>query len=291
MNTLLEDASFQKTELFKEFKGKPLGFIDVGARGGLHTLVEPLAGITAVLGFEPDEAECERMRREVEKTSLWAKFELSASALAGQKGERKLHLFAHGVNDSLLSANKQFVERYNVKSLESKGEIKIQAESMDELLFEKYAKEDFWGELIKLDAQGADLEILKGMPRTLRERSVALLVEVEFCRIYENQPMFSEVELFLREQGFTFYGFEKMSFRSRQRGLSQTERLIWGDAVFFKDPFDGGGVNLSDRHKKALFCSAMLLKFYDFALELVDKLWEGEEKQLLEEFVRSIAKQ
>ena len=31
----------------------PLGFVDVGARGGVHPLVEPLARRTAVLGFEP----------------------------------------------------------------------------------------------------------------------------------------------------------------------------------------------------------------------------------------------
>ena len=52
---------FAAIGLVEEFSQRPLSFIDIGARNGVHEVVEPLARLTAVLGFEPDPDECRRL--------------------------------------------------------------------------------------------------------------------------------------------------------------------------------------------------------------------------------------
>ena len=63
-----------------------------------------------------------------------------------------------------------------------------------------------------------------------------LKVEVEFTKIYENQPLFSDVDLCLRNQGFTFFDFGKLNRDYRRRGplISQPHsgQLIWTDAFY-----------------------------------------------------------
>jgi Methyltransferase FkbM domain len=59
-------------------------------------------------------------------------------------------------------------------------------------------------DFIKLDTQGSELEILQGGVRALAGvRCVE--VEVEFNPIYRGQPLFYEVDAFMRGQGFVLW--------------------------------------------------------------------------------------
>lgn len=59
---------------------------------------------------------------------------------------------------------------------------------------------------MKLDVQGSELSVLQHARRVLQDVT-ALQVEVEFIRLYENQPLFAYVDMFLRDQGFVFHTF------------------------------------------------------------------------------------
>ncbi|CAK0749065.1 hypothetical protein CCP3SC5AM1_150003 [Gammaproteobacteria bacterium] len=120
--------------------------------------------------------------------------------------------------------------------------------------------------------QGSELDLLMAAPRTLQERTVAIISEVSFVEIYENQPRFSDLEQFLRKAGFSFYGFMETQGWSQKYidkcKIIGRERLCFGDAVFFKDPKDTV-TNLSGiRQYAMLYLCALLLGYYDFAVEL-----------------------
>ena len=93
---------------------------------------------------------------------------------------------------------------------------------------------------LKIDVQGAELEIFRnGVDRL--EECLVIHTEVEFLPMYEGQPLFSEVELFLRNLGFLFHRFAPLVSRTVQpllvnndkyKGLSQ---VFWADAIFIKD--------------------------------------------------------
>jgi len=62
VNRLLDDPLFACCAPAATLRAKPPGFVDVGPRGGIRTMVEPLSGLTTVLGFEADVDECACMR-------------------------------------------------------------------------------------------------------------------------------------------------------------------------------------------------------------------------------------
>jgi FkbM family methyltransferase len=295
LNDLVTHPCFQKLLPAQSFKEQALGFIDVGARGGAHELVEPLAAMTAVLGFEPDEDEYQRMLQDQAIVKNWADFALEPIALADKAADATLYLLSAPTNHSLRRPNTGFTHRYNMVKWEEVGTWPLKTELLDTLLFGKRAKETYWGEFIKLDTQGTEYEILQGAERMLKERTVALVTEVAFSELYKGQKLFSEVEIFLRNLGFTFYGFHTIHSRSlkqldkqKQMGI---ERAMYADAVFFKDPLPGSVYNqpLSLRQNYVLFTCALLLQYYDFALELAAKTWAADSLEQLQYVKQLIA--
>ncbi len=95
-------------------------------------------------------------------------------------------------------------------------------------------------DLLKLDIQGAELMVLRHAEARLRD-TVVIQAEVEFLPLYKGQPLFSEMELFLRAHGFMLHRFFPTVSRAVQpmmvdddpyAGLGQ---LVWADAVFIRD--------------------------------------------------------
>ncbi len=93
---------------------------------------------------------------------------------------------------------------------------------------------------LKIDIQGAELGVFQNGTERLKD-CLAIHTEVEFLPMYKGQPLFSEVEMFLRQQGFMIHTFSNVQIRAVQpmivggdpkRGLDQ---LFWADAIFIRD--------------------------------------------------------
>lgn len=128
-------------------------------------------------------------------------------------------------------------------------------------------------DLLKLDIQGAELMVLRHAEARLRD-AVVIQAEVEFLPLYRGQPLFSEVEIFLRGRGFVLHRFFPTVSRAVQpmvvngdpyAGLGQ---LVWADAVFIRDLARTGA--LADRQSLAM--AAILhdcYSAYDIAFRLL----------------------
>jgi FkbM family methyltransferase len=256
--------------------GSPIGFVDVGARGGVHPLVEAMGAAIAVLGFEADPAERDRLRGEATLAHRYARLDIEAAALSDSQGAAVLHHVSAATNSSLRAPNPRFVARYDMAKWREVGQSTIETTTLDEVLFSRRLGEPYWGEAIKIDTQGTEFEILQGARRTLRERALFLCVEVSFCELYSGQKLFADIELLLRATGFSFYGFDRVFNRSRKaldkRSHWGRERMIQADAYFFKDPFDRDAGAFSDRALIILAVFALSTGYHDFALELLDRL-------------------
>lgn len=287
MDDLLEDADFAASELCTSLRAAPLGFVDVGARDGVHELVWPLAGATAVLGFEPDPEECARLNAATASGSPWAACAFEPVALVAEEGIGVLHVLTAPTNSSLRPPNPALTARYEMVKWRPVARRPVPTTTLDAVLFGRRANEAHWGEMLKLDTQGTEYEILAGARRTLAERTVVVVTEVSFCELYQGQRLFSEVELLLRATGFSFYGFTTMHHRSRRaldkRREAGRERPFQADAVFFRDPLPGGpsGPARGARGRQVVFVAALLLGYHDFALELVRDTWAGFEAERL----------
>lgn len=279
LNSIYENKLFLGSRLFRDFQKKPWGFIDIGARGGVSEIPAPVAGITAVMGFEPDAAESARMQKELEQGSPWARVAIHPAGLSDREGPAKLHCFNQSTNDSLLPPNPLYTERYKMERWTLQKIVEIRTKTLDQVLFESYPTEHFWGEFLKIDTQGTEYQILRGAQSTLKERTMAIATEVEFFQLYEGQKLFSDMEIYLRSLGFSFYGFMDLHHRSLKqldkRRENGNERAFFANAVFLKDPFSlsGGAAAMDERRAQTLFLSALMLGYFDFALEIVSKNW------------------
>lgn len=286
---LLNEPSFVDSFLGESLRQQPLGFIDIGARGGVSELVRPIASKTAVLGFEPDRAEAARLKSSHEANPHWHAFEIETTAVAGNKGEREFFETARGLNSSLLRPSADFAQRYQVPGFAVDRVRPCEVDTLDSLLFTKRDDVLPYGELLKIDAQGAELEILQGSSRLLSERTVAIICEVSFCELYEQQPLFGDVAKYLGERGFDFYGFQALSHRaSHLRHLigkpspQWIQRLIQADAIFFKKTRLQPQPDESQKRVHAVIaCVALLLGRFDLAWELVDLRRNSYDRALL----------
>lgn len=95
-------------------------------------------------------------------------------------------------------------------------------------------------DMVKIDIQGGELMALSHAKKRLKT-TLVIQTEVEFLPMYKGQPLFSEVEMFLRKQGFMLHRFYPAVSRvvrpmlvenNIYAGLSQ---LFWADAIFIRD--------------------------------------------------------
>lgn len=132
---------------------------------------------------------------------------------------------------------------------------------------------------LKLDVQGYELAILKGASETLSTSVVGLRVECYFRRMYKEQPLFSEVEAFLRKFGFVPLGFVEMHEWRRDTlskppipGASELKhsrgQLIHGDVVFMREPEDLASGQAPVEMKVCAGLVALAYEHYDIAQAL-----------------------
>ena len=61
-------------------------------------------------------------------------------------------------------------------------------------------------DFLKVDIQGAELDVFKGSRETLKE-ILMIVSEVEFIEQYIDQPLFGDVSSFLKDFDFMFHNF------------------------------------------------------------------------------------
>ncbi len=274
-----------------EVHKSPIGLIDIGSRGGISSVFKPAAKIISVLGFEPDPLEVTRIENELGQSPLWESVRLVPMAVSDRTGTEDVYVLKHQVNSSMYPVDQGVFNRYKLDGFQLKEKISVNVDTIDNLVFAEPITSKRFGEILKIDAQGAELKILKGAERTLKERTCCILCEVAFFTPYENVPLFSEIETFLRERGFAFYGFLDFQQRSTRRiskvGTIGRERSMQADAIFFKDPLQLENIYTGRHH--SIIVAALLFGYYDFAIEIVEVLGHVRHKPTLKGGIVNLA--
>jgi FkbM family methyltransferase len=229
----------------------PLTIIDVGVRGGLDETWTSLLPHLRAYGFDADPAECARLTREHGS----AQVSFVPLALGAAPGVAHLHVTVDPACSSLYPPDERVAECYPALSvIAPKSGQSITVDTLDRWAErERVANVSY----LKLDTQGSELDVLRGATHTLRT-VCALRVEVEFNPIYRSQPLFADVDTFLREHGFVLWRLANLShytlaghdeqepfpdrqvFATTPRGGTTVEfvagcgRLFWADAFFVR---------------------------------------------------------
>lgn len=133
-------------------------------------------------------------------------------------------------------------------------------------------------DFIKLDTQGAELAILEGASATLTSPVFGLEIEVALAELYQGQPLFSHIDLFVRQYGFNLIDLRTVSWKrivGATAGNSKGQ-LMFADALYFRQPLvlqrtweKADAMSARSRLLRALSI-CMIYGFFDYGLELLD---------------------
>ncbi len=228
-----------------------------------------------IYGFDADADACEAANADVERRELnWIEQHIPL-AIAKEVGTSTLYITNNPQCSSLYPPNAPYLKRFlrlqEMVALESTTDIEttnldtvFQTEGIDEIDF------------LQIDVQGASLQVLEGASWLLERSVLAIQVEVEFSHLYANEPLFADVDTYLRRQGFTLFDLAPLS-RGQRSQLHSTERpgqVLWADAIYVRDLLQED-TNAQFKSPDQLFklaCIADALEFTDYALELLEYL-------------------
>jgi len=92
---------------------------------------------------------------------------------------------------------------------------------------------------LKVDIQVYELEVMRHATAALAN-TVVIECEVEFVPMYRGQPLFGDIQCFLRDQGFVMHKFIDVGGRAFQplqtaNPFLRISQLLWADAIFVRD--------------------------------------------------------
>lgn len=203
--------------MFKIFKNKTvpaadgkLNFIDVGSAGLLpNPWVDHSNLIDYILKFEPRENQGSDEKVISINTALWNK-----------KCEKDFYIYKgfNGTGSSLFLQNFKYV-RENFETLKLRGPQnlaetwvdrsqlvrteRIQCDSLDNVLDSLDTRRQF--DFLKIDAQGAELQILEGAQKFIKTQCQGLFLELFKFPLYEDIALADEVIEYLDANGFQLH--------------------------------------------------------------------------------------
>jgi hypothetical protein len=143
-------------------------------------------------------------------------------------------------------------------------------------------------DFIKIDVQGAELMIFENASKALAN-AVAIQTEVGFVAHYIDQPLFAEVDIELRRNGFqfhTFQGFGSRAFKPLAKSRDCNEgfrQIIWSDAVYVKDWMHFERQS-NDKLKKYPVLMHDIFGSYDLSHAVIDELDRRQSSRLGERY-------
>ncbi|MSO99085.1 MAG: FkbM family methyltransferase [Rhodospirillaceae bacterium] len=253
------DVNFSFAELVPEVA--PLVIVDVGARQ-LQTVEAYQAlvdmGRAYVIGFEPDEVACAKLNETARPPSRFH------AACIGDGSAATLYETAFPNASSLYVPNQRLASRFSAlpSFVAVRKTTPVNTKRLDDIITE--ASIDY----LKMDVQGAELDVLKGAPRLLKT-ALAIRTEVEFIPLYVDQPLFADIDIYLRGQGFQLHILtepNKLCYAPMMipgkplQGITQT---AWADAIYIPDV-----TRLLDYPKEQLLKLVMILHDFHKSVDL-----------------------
>ena len=166
-----------------------INILDVGAAidetPSYKSLVD--AGRARIVGFEPNPQECERLNREYGKQHRFFPY------FVGDGRPATFHETNWAHTGSLYEPNSPLLDKFqNLAEIMSPvARHPVGTTRLDDIA--EIGDVDF----VKIDVQGSELAVFQNALRAL-SGTLLIQVEVEFVELYRGQPMFADVDIFLR---------------------------------------------------------------------------------------------
>jgi FkbM family methyltransferase len=182
-----------------------------------------------VVGFEPVVTELEKLKLRNKEGHRFFPY------IIGDGSDRTFYECNFPMTSSLLEPNAALLEKFS-----NLGELvrvvktsRVKTRRLDDISEVKGA--DF----LKVDVQGGEMLVFNGAIEMLNDVLV-IQTEVEFVALYKGQPLFSDIDAFLRGRGFQYHRMSvsgrtfKPLIKDNDPNVMMSQQL-WGDAIYVRD--------------------------------------------------------
>lgn len=245
---------------------EPISVVDVGANpiDGTPPYAEMLKqGLVTLVGFEPQKEALQKLQ------AMKGANETYLPHAVGTGEHAKLYICQASGMTSTLKPNSQVLNHFQgypiwgkVKSVEE-----IETVRLDDI--DQIEKIDW----LKIDIQGGELNVFRNGEKKLKD-TLVIQTEVNFIQLYENQPLFAEIDQWMRAHGFMLHTLLEQRKRiyapmringGIHQGINQ---LTTADAVYVRDINTLQEASVEQRKKLAIILSKAYGSF-DLAYRLL----------------------
>lgn len=207
--------------------------VDVGSAGGLQPHWRSYAGIVDFYLFEPHQESYEKLKAQFSASPHSNLFHVLPIGLSETGGKRTLYMLNCPTGSSLYPVNpaSEFASPDNSYIFPIR-EVQIQTRRLDDVLNgQKVAHVD----IIKLDVQGAELEILRGLGDERRKHLLLAEVEVNISNgvtnnigPYEGGPTWGQIDEMLTSDGMRLLDLSvARSYRAKKGDADWYQREVF----------------------------------------------------------------
>lgn len=207
------------------FRDDPMIAIDAGVAGGFESMWEIYGDQAHLYGFDPNEVESHKKYRHTYRV-----------ALGNRKGAFPFYIAQHDHSSSFfLPAPERcgvFPWESTMATKETRTETII---TLDDFASKNSIRVDY----IKLDVEGAELEVLYGARRQLEASVLGISTEVLFRPVRHDAPPFHKIDAYLDDLYFSLYHLK--GYRHFRRTLSvcpypeNRGQMVWAQVLYFRD--------------------------------------------------------
>lgn len=258
--------------------------IDVGAAHGLPWHLRVLRNVASTICcFEPDPQAAAALSQAAQERGQ-NNLKVFPVALAHSDAERTLYVTNIPTGSSLLKPGSEFGNDFSAPGyFHPVRETTVRTRPLRDVLVEGGVPR---ADAIKIDVQGAELEVLSGLGPMLAQTTLAVELEIGFPGGYIDQPGFGEIDAFMSKAGFLLYDLRLAShhphfkgdweyypreiFRVPMGSPSLTKRITEADGIYFRKPkllLEAGDTNAL-RRQMVLLC---VYGFFIDALQLIER--------------------
>ena len=218
-----------EVSLIEEATKQSMTFVDVGACIGYHTLIGSrcVGDSGSVVALEPAPSNYSLLMRNIRANGIPNVHAVNAAAMDYQ-GTIELYLSRRNFGDHRVYDAKD-EQKFNEGGRRER--ISVPCVRVDDVL-EDYGLE---ANVIKIDVQGAELDVLRGAAKILEDTEYIIL-EVSLFQSMIDVPQLFAVLNFMKGKGFVAYDIISFSYRPIDQALSQVDMaFVKEDGMFQKE--------------------------------------------------------
>lgn len=254
--------------------GADLQFVDIGGRGSALSVLATLSPYADYFVSEPDREEADRLRVALPKRRPWRRVVVMDEAIGSSPGTATLYLTRSPGMSSLLEPNRDECNRFYL------GDkfLVVDTATVPMLSLDEAATRYGFTEaaFLKVDTQGTELDILRSGAQLLNRSVVSIQTEAEFRPFYKGQPLFADLDGYLREQGFSLVSLDRTILRRAgyRPTIYSRRTVVWAHCLYVREP---DSIASSDRDQQRrqfprLLVLAVVFNDFDLAFAVVDRL-------------------